>query len=239
MNKFKKIVTATSLVLVTLLSACSSEDLMDYTEKETYEVAKDAVVESSSFLDNLINATEQTQESSNESLKTVTVERVIDGDTIVFQDGSKARFLSINTPEITKGKNEPFGQEAQEFLTQLVKGKEIQIISDPKAGETDKYGRLLVHAFVGGKSIQYMLIAEGLAKVAYLYDDYEYTDLYKDAEEIAKNNGLNIWSISGYADSEENVFNLNAVQKSLFDGASSSVDKVMELFHDAKEILKQ
>ena len=199
----------------------------------------DIVDEHSSFLDNLINSIDQTQESSNEGLKTVTVERVIDGDTIVFRNGSKAHLLSINTPEITKGKNEPFGQEAQEFLAQLVEGKEIQIKSDHRAGETDKYGRLLVHAFIGGKSVQYMLIAEGLAKVAYIYDDYEFTDLYKDAEELAKNNGLNIWSISGYADSEENVFNSNAVQKSLLDGASSSVDKVMELFHDAKEILKQ
>lgn len=237
MSNFKRVIMATCVAV--LLGACSSKDLVDYTDKQTYEVAKDVVDEHSSFLDNLINSIDQTQESSNECLKTVTVERVIDGDTIVFRDGSKARLLSINTPEITKGKNEPFGQEAQEFLAQLVEGKEIQIKSDYRAGETDKYGRLLVHAFIGGKSVQYMLIAEGLAKVAYIYDDYEYTDLYKDAEELAKNNGLNIWSISGYADSEENVFNSNAVQKSLLDGASSSVDKVMKLFHDAKEILKQ
>lgn len=205
MSNFKRVIMATGVAV--LLGACSSKELVDYTDKQTYEVAKDVVDEHSSFLDNLINGIDQTQESSNEDLKTV--------------------------------KNEPFGQEAQEFLAQLVEGKEIQIKSDHRAGETDIYGRLLVHAFIGGKSVQYMLIAEGLAKVAYIYDDYEYTDLYKDAEELAKNNGLNIWSISGYADSEENVFNSNAVQKSLLDGASSSVDKVMKLFHDAKEILKQ
>ncbi|MDE5055359.1 thermonuclease family protein [Niallia taxi] len=237
MRNFKKVFMATSVVI--LLNACSSNDLVEYADKQTYEVAKDTVVESSSFLDNLINGTDQTQEASNESMKTVIVERVIDGDTIEFQDGSKARLLSINTPEITKGKNEPYGQEAQEFLAHLVEGKEIQIESDSKAGETDKYGRLLVHAFIGGKSIQYMLVAEGLAKVAYLYDDYEYTDLYKDAEDLAKNKSLNIWSISGYADSEDNVFNTNVVQKSLLDGASSSVNQVMDLFNDAKEILKR
>lgn len=169
MRKLKNVIFATSFIV--LLSGCSSSDLMDYTDRKSYEVAKDAAKESSSFLENLINGTEQTQKSSIEDMRTMTVERVIDGDTVVFQDGSKARLLSINTPEITKGKNEPYGQDAQAFLAQLVEGKEIQIKSDPKAGETDKYGRLLVHAFVGGKSIQYLLIAEGLAKVAYLYND--------------------------------------------------------------------
>ncbi|MFK4254634.1 thermonuclease family protein, partial [Streptomyces angustmyceticus] len=184
------------------------------------------------------NGTEETQESTIEEMRTMTVERVIDGDTVVFQDGSKARLLSINTPEITKGKNEPYGQDAQAFLSQLVEGKEIQIKSDPKAGETDKYGRLLVHAFVGGKSIQYLLIAEGLAKVAYLYNDYEYTDLYKEAEELAKNNSLNIWSISGYADSEENVFNTNVVKESILDEASTTVKSVLDYLNHAKNLMK-
>ena len=236
MRNFKNVIIA--ICMIVLLSGCSSSDLMDYTDRKTYEVAKDSASESGSFLENLINGTEETQESTIEEMRTMTVERVIDGDTVVFQDGSKARLLSINTPEITKGKNEPYGQDAQAFLSQLVEGKEIQIKSDPKAGETDKYGRLLVHAFVGGKSIQYLLIAEGLAKVAYLYNDYEYTDLYKEAEELAKNNSLNIWSISGYADSEENVFNTNVVKESILDEASTPVKSVLDYLNHAKNLMK-
>ncbi|MGG4409449.1 thermonuclease family protein [Niallia taxi] len=236
MRNFKNVIIA--ICMIVLLSGCSSSDLMDYTDRKTYEVAKDSESESGTFIENLINGTEQTKESSIEDMRTMTVERVIDGDTVVFQDGSKARLLSINTPEITKGKNEPFGEDAQVFLSQLVEGKEIQIKSDPKAGETDKYGRLLVHAFVGGKSIQYLLIAEGLAKVAYLYNDYEYTDLYKEAEELAKNKSLNIWSISGYADSEENVFNTNVVKESIRDEASTTINHVLDYLNHAKDLMK-
>ncbi|WP_369426017.1 thermonuclease family protein [Cytobacillus pseudoceanisediminis] len=61
-------------------------------------------------------------------------------------------------------------------------GKEIEIESDPNADITDKYGRYLIHAFISGKSIQQILILEGLVRVAYLYDEYNYTDLYLAAE---------------------------------------------------------
>ena len=37
------------------------------------------------------------------------------------------------------------------------------------------------------------LIDKGYAKVAYLYDDYEHTELLKEAEQIAKDNKLGIW----------------------------------------------
>ncbi|MDE3841066.1 hypothetical protein C0966_17535 (plasmid) [Bacillus methanolicus] len=51
-----------------------------------------------------------------------------------------------------------------------------------------------------------------MAQVAYLYDNYKYIDLYKEAESIAKESGLYIWSIPGYTDSL-NGFNMDAVSK--------------------------
>ncbi|MFJ9960529.1 hypothetical protein, partial [Streptomyces avermitilis] len=66
----------------------------------------------------------------------------------------------------------------------------------------------------------------------------EYTDLYKEAEELAKNNSLNIWSISGYADSEENVFNTNVVKESILDEASTTVKSVLDYLNHAKNLMK-
>jgi micrococcal nuclease len=46
------------------------------------------------------------------------------------------------------------------------------------------------------------LKALGLAKVAYLFDDYKYTDLFKSGEAIAQNAQINIWSMPGYDNQE-------------------------------------
>jgi hypothetical protein len=43
---------------------------------------------------------------------------------------------------------------------------------------------------------------EGLVRVAYLYGEYKNVDIYKEAESIAQQEGLKVWSIPGYVDSE-------------------------------------
>ena len=53
------------------------------------------------------------------------VERVIDGDTIELVGGVKIRYLMVNTPETTGGKNECYGDNAVTFNTDLVLGKTV------------------------------------------------------------------------------------------------------------------
>lgn len=166
------------------------------------------------------NSTAVTQITQEEvdGRKTVRVTRVIDGDTIEYLDpntGETAigRLIGINSPEYTKEK-QLFGKEATEFLTDLILGQEIQIESDPNAGMTDRYGRYLIHAFIGGRSIQSILIMEGLVRVAYLYDKYKYIDTFQEAEEIAKKSGINIWSIPGYVDNR-NGFNMEVIKNGI------------------------
>lgn len=76
---------------------------------------------------------------------------------------------------------------------------------------TDKYGRYLVHVFIDGQSIQEKLLLEGLVRVAYLYNEYNYIDMYRTAEQIAKDDRLNIWSIPGYVD-DKNGFNMEVIK---------------------------
>ncbi|MGM0778772.1 MAG: thermonuclease family protein [Bacillota bacterium] len=145
------------------------------------------------------NKNEKTESATR---RKVTVTSVTDGDSIRYFDPLlnkevTGRFLGINAPEATKT-FEKFGPEGTAFLTTLIMGKEIEIESDPNADITDKYGRYLIHAFISGKSIQQILILEGLVRVAYLYGEYNYSDLYFAAEKKAKESGHNIWSIPGY-----------------------------------------
>ena len=48
--------------------------------------------------------------------------------------------------------------------------------------------------WVDGVLLQQSLVEKGLAEVAYLYDDYQYTSLLQDAEVVAKANKVGQWS---------------------------------------------
>ena len=64
----------------------------------------------------------------------------------------------------------------------------------------DKYGRLLAYVYVDGKSVQKSLLAEGLARVAYVYPpNTRHLTPFEEVQAIAKEKGLGIWSIENYA----------------------------------------
>lgn len=134
--------------------------------------------------------------SANEK-KEVSFQKCTDGDTAHFlMDGNDVtvRFLAIDTPEYTKEK-EPYGKEASEFTCNAIqKAERITLEFDDGATKSDKYGRLLAWIFVDGELLQKQLVEEGLAEVAYLYGDYAYTSELEEAQQIAKQRGLAIWS---------------------------------------------
>lgn len=129
--------------------------------------------------------------------KTVQFSKCTDGDTAHFlMDGEDitVRFLAIDTPEYTKEK-EPYGKEASEYTCSAISNAtQIELEYDDGSDTSDKYGRHLAWVYVDGRLLQKELVEEGLAEVAYLYGDYAYTDELYEAQEQAKNKGLNIWS---------------------------------------------
>ena len=134
-----------------------------------------------------------------EDKKEVTFSKCTDGDTAsVILDGKeiKLRFLAIDTPESvhpTIGE-EPFGKEASNYTCNaLKKAKKIEIEYDSNSDKLDKYDRHLVWVFVDGNLLQEKLIENGLAEVAYLYDDYKYTANLESKELIAKTKKIGIW----------------------------------------------
>ncbi len=134
-----------------------------------------------------------------EEKELVTFAKCVDGDTAsVYLDNKEItlRFLAVDTPETkhpTKGE-EPFGKEASEYTCNTLKNaKNIEIEYDENSDKTDKYDRYLVWIFVDNELLQSNLIEKGLAKVAYLYDDYKYTEDLEELEKIAKSNKVGIW----------------------------------------------
>lgn len=131
----------------------------------------------------------------------VEFESCVDGDTAnIFLNEKKVkiRFLAIDTPE-TKHPivgSETFGKEASEYTcNKLTNAKKIEIEYDSNSDKKDKYDRHLVWVWVDGYLLQDEIIKEGLAEVAYLYDDYKYTEILENHQTIAKFNKKGIWSI--------------------------------------------
>ena len=125
--------------------------------------------------------------------------KCVDGDTATFlidQKETKVRFLAVDTPETkhpTKGE-EPFGKEASNFTcNSLKKANKIEIEYDQNSEKKDKYDRALGWIFIDDNLLQSKLVENGLAKVAYLYDDYKYTSELQKLEKQAKKDKVGIW----------------------------------------------
>ena len=122
-----------------------------------------------------------------------------DGDTAKFEmDGEiiTVRFLAVDTPESVHPTKEvqAYGVEASNFTKEkLQNAQKIELEFDNNSDKTDKYNRYLAWVWVDGELLQDLLIKEGLAKVAYLYADYKYTEQLQASEEIAKNSNIKIW----------------------------------------------
>lgn len=129
--------------------------------------------------------------------KGVKLTKCTDGDTAHFMiDGqdTTVRFLAIDTPETKKPNTpvQPYGKEASRYTCDaLSSAKEIRLEYEKE--KTDMYGRNLAWVFVDDKLLQEQLIRKGYAKVAYLYDEYTYTDRLQKAEKEAKAQELGLW----------------------------------------------
>jgi len=122
------------------------------------------------------------------------VSRVVDGDTIELQSGDKVRYLLVDAPETTSGKNDCYGAEAVAFNASQVDGKQVFLQYD-EAECKDRYGRLLAYVTPsGGKEVNKALVEQGLACVLYIPPAGKSRETeFKDLESVAKTNRTGLW----------------------------------------------
>ena len=124
--------------------------------------------------------------------------RVADGDTItILRQGDKVRvrLVGIDAPETSKSKRDPgqpFSQKSKQHLAGLVLNKQVFV----KSYGQDRYGRILGEVFLGDTNINLEMVKAGLAEMyrgraAKGLD----TGKYRRAEEAARREGRNIWSL--------------------------------------------
>lgn len=109
--------------------------------------------------------------------------RVVDGDTFVIDyNGTeeKVRLIGIDTPESVHpdaDKNSAAGITASDYTKSLLKGKSVSLEFDVQ--QRDKYGRMLVYAYVDGYMLNKKLLEDGYAVVATYPPNVKYVDEFK------------------------------------------------------------
>ncbi len=123
---------------------------------------------------------------------------VIDGDTIQVEFDNEIeniRLLGIDTPEVASPytEEECFGQEAKEYLKQLLDGKEVYLIPDKQSSDQDKYDRLLRYVFLpDGLFVDAELIKNGYA-YNYIYEPFEFMKYFDFLEKEAREDARGLW----------------------------------------------
>ena len=132
----------------------------------------------------------------------VTVERVVDGDTIHTSpavggpDG--VRLIGVDTPE-TVDPNEPiqpYGPEASAFTTAQLEGKTVKLTFDED--KTDQYGRALAYVQISGRSETFneTLLRQGYGQLEIVSPNDRYEETFSQAQETARRAHRGIWGLS-------------------------------------------
>lgn len=105
----------------------------------------------------------------------ISIDRVIDGDTIVCDihlgfsfvlHDQRVRLLGVNTPELRGGTDETKrrAREATDYVRSLVESKQCMIETDEDR-EYDNFGRILATLFAGTINVCASLVSTGRAEV--------------------------------------------------------------------------
>jgi len=123
----------------------------------------------------------------------VLIVRVIDGDTIVTDEGVRIRYIGVDTPELGRGGkiDEPFAVEAKQFNRQLVEGRKVRLVFDKQM--KDRFGRTLAYVYVGETMVNEALVERGLARAAAYPPDTRHRGDFERLQREAEAKGLGIW----------------------------------------------
>jgi micrococcal nuclease len=127
------------------------------------------------------------------------VTKIVDGDTFWADNGSekgvKVRFIGIDAPEsrnMFKIKKEYFGKDAKKYLSELLSGKSVKLISD--VDSLDRYGRTLSYVYLkDGTFVNAEIIKNGFAVIMTIPPNVKYADEFLKLQQEARENKRGLW----------------------------------------------
>lgn len=138
-----------------------------------------------------------------------TVNRVIDGDTILLGNGERVRLIGVDTPEVHESDKlqrdadrtqtdietiRRLGQRSSAFVNRTAKGKRVRLEYDQSnvaIGHRDRYRRTLAYVYLeDGTFLNAEIIRQGYG-VAYTKYPFKYADEFRyEREAREKRRGL-------------------------------------------------
>jgi micrococcal nuclease len=131
---------------------------------------------------------------------TVTVARVVDGDTVdispAIMGTEDVRLIGMDTPEtVDPGEGvEPYGPQASAFAKRELTGRKVGLAFDVE--KIDQYGRLLAYVYTNGSMFNEELVEKGYAQ-AYPYPpNTTHESKFAAAQSRARASGIGIWALT-------------------------------------------
>jgi micrococcal nuclease len=125
-----------------------------------------------------------------------TVERVVDGDTIVTGLG-RVRLIGVDTPETVDPRRPVgcFGHEASANTAALLPpGTKVRLVYDVE--RRDRYGRLLAYVYRldDGLFVNARILADGFASILTIPPNVAHADEFLELQRRAREAGRGLWS---------------------------------------------
>ncbi len=134
-------------------------------------------------------------------LRSAQVDDVVDGDTVILDDGIQVRLVGIMAPKLPLGREgfveQLFAKEAKEALAGLVLNQDVDLYTG--GAPSDRHGRILAHVFTSdGIWVQGALLEQGLARTYSFADNRSVVDLMHDREATARDREIGLWTAPFY-----------------------------------------
>lgn len=129
------------------------------------------------------------------------VVEVVDGDTVVLDDGSQVRLVGIQAPKLPLGRDgfveQPLAPDAKRELEALALGRSVTLAFG--GARQDRYGRWLAHLYRDdGLWLQGEMLRMGLARVYSFPDNRALVADMLALETDARDAGRGIWALPYY-----------------------------------------
>lgn len=126
-----------------------------------------------------------------------TVQRVVDGDTLVVEGGPRVRLIGVDTPETKDPRRgvQCYGKEAANHTGRLIgPGTKVRLVSDVE--RSDRYGRALAYVYrvADGLFVNAALIRDGYAQVATFPPNVAHVDEFVALQREARKESRGLWS---------------------------------------------
>lgn len=124
------------------------------------------------------------------------VARVVDGDTIVLDNGITIRYIGVDSPE-SHDPTKPvefMSTEATEHNRRLVEGQDLHLEYDVE--RLDRYGRTLAYVYVDTLFVNADMVRSGCAKVLRIPPNTRYANYFVTCQHQAQEAGRGLWSSS-------------------------------------------